>query len=214
MTIRIAIADDHPVVRKGLAQFFADEDDLEVIAQCADGEELVEVLRSSKPPDVAIIDLRMRRMGALDVLRYLREKAMPSNVIILAGNIGDDEVVEAMRLGVKGILLKEMAPNLLVQSIRKVAAGGVWLEKDAVARAMERLLQVEERVQEIRQILTAREIDVVRMLAKGLVNREIAEKLFISEGTVKTHLHTIYEKLGVKGRLQLVKYAGEHGLLE
>jgi len=211
MTIRIVIADDHPVVRRGLSQFFADEEEMEIVAECADGEStLAAVIRHS--PDVLIVDLRMPMLSGIDVLRSLKETNHPVPAVLLAGNISDEEVVEAMRLGVKGVVLKEMAPALLVQCVRKVAAGGVWLEKEAVGRALEKMLQSEQARAKAREVLTPREIDIVRMVARGLANREVGEKLFISEGTVKTHLHTIYEKLGLRGRVQLANYAQENGL--
>ncbi len=211
MTIRIVIADDHPVVRRGLSQFFADEEEMEIVAECADGNSaLEETLRLE--PDVLIVDLRMPVVSGLDVLRRLKEKARPVPAVLLAGNISDEEVMEAMRLGVKGVVLKEMAPALLVQCVRKVAAGGMWLEKEAVGRAMKKMLQSEQAREKAREVLTPREIDIVRMVARGLANREVGEKLFISEGTVKTHLHTIYEKLGLRGRVQLANYAQENGL--
>ena len=207
MSVRIIIADDHPVVRRGLAQFIAEEDGLEIVGECVDGESaLMEVER--RAPDILIADLRMPKIGGLDVLRRLQDQPSSPAVVILAGNISDDEVVEAMRLGAKGVVLKEMAPSLLVACIRKVAAGGTWLEKEAVGRSMEKLLKYEK----ARDTLTAREIEIVRMVATGLGNREIGEKLFITEGTVKTHLHSVYEKLGVKGRVQLANYAQEKGL--
>ncbi|HVE70392.1 MAG TPA: response regulator transcription factor [Thermoanaerobaculia bacterium] len=207
MTVRIVIADDHPVVRRGLAQFIADEDELDVVAECVDGEEALSAV-DRHAPDVLIADLRMPKLTGLEVLRRLQERPSSPAVVILAGNISDDEVVEAMRLGAKGVVLKEMAPALLVACIRKVAAGGTWLEKEAVGRTMEKLL----RYQKARDVLTPREIEIVRMVALGLGNREIGEKLFITEGTVKTHLHSVYEKLGVKGRVQLSNYAQEKGL--
>lgn len=211
MKTRIAIADDHPVVRKGLSEFFSDEPDLEVVAQCADGSELLDVLDSVRP-DVIVADLRMPRVGGLELLRRLASQKRDVPVILIAANITDDDVIEAMRLGVKGVVLKEMASTLLVQSIRKVAAGGVWLEKESVARAMNRILDSEFRGAQARQILSPREMDVVQLLAEGLGNRQIADRLCVTEGTVKSHLHTIYEKTGVKGRLQLLNYANEHGL--
>ena len=212
MPIRIIIADDHPVVRRGLSQYFADEEELEVVAECADGESaLAETVRLL--PDVLIVDLRMPLLGGMDVLRRMKERLPAVPVVLLAGNISDDEVMEAMRLGAKGVVLKEMAPALLVQCIRKVAAGGVWLEKEAVGRALEKMLQNESAREKVREVLTPREIDIVRMVARGLGNREVGEKLFISEGTVKTHLHAIYEKLRLKGRVQLANYAQEKGLV-
>ena len=211
MPIRIVIADDHPVVRRGLMQFIADEEELQVVAECADGRSALEAV-ARHSPDVVLVDLRMPQVDGIGVLRQLSGIPAAPPVVLLAGNISDDEVVEAMRLGVKGVVLKEMAPSLLVACIRKVASGGTWLEKEAVGRAMEKILRQEETRQKVREVLTPREIDIVRMAASGLGNREIAEKLFISEGTVKTHLHSVYEKLGLRGRVQLANYAQEKGL--
>lgn len=211
-TIRIVIADDHAVVRRGLRQFFLEEEGFEVVAECDDGFAAIEAVRNLKP-DIALLDLRMPGIDGLEVARRLRNAGSDSPVVLLVASITDDEVIEAMRLGVKGIVLKEMAPSLLVQSIRKVAAGGVWVEKQSVTRAVERLIHQESTGREVRVNLTPRELDVVRMVAEGYGNREIGERLFISEATVKTHLHAIYEKLGVKGRVQLSKYASEHRLL-
>lgn len=212
MPIRIVIADDHPVVRRGLAQFIADEDELEIVAECADGDAALRAVELHAP-DVLVVDLRMPGVTGLDVLRHLQNSGSPTPAVLLAGNISDEDVVEAMRCGVKGVVLKEMAPSLLVACIRKVAAGGTWLEKEAVGRAMERLLRDASSRAKVRDILTPREIEIVRMVTSGLSNREIGEKLFISEGTVKTHLHSVYEKLSLKSRLQLARYAQENGLV-
>jgi two-component system, NarL family, nitrate/nitrite response regulator NarL len=212
MKLRIAIADDHPVVRKGLAQFIAEEEDLDLVAECRDGNELIEILKLD-PPDIALVDLRMRECGGMDVLRFAHEQHIPTRFIILAGNITDDEVLAAMRLGAKGIVLKELAPTLLMQSIRKVAGGDVWLEKDSIARVMERLLDHQQRRETIKSLLTHRELEIVRMVVQGLGNREIGEALFISEGTVKSHLRSIFEKLGVKSRMQLAAMAREDAAL-
>ena len=212
MPIRIVIADDHPVVRRGLAQFIADEDELEIVAECADGNAALLAVEQYAP-DVLIVDLRMPELTGLEVLKHLQDRGSVTPAVLLAGNISDDEVVEAMRCGVKGVVLKEMAPSLLVACIRKVAAGGTWLEKEAVGRAMERLLRDATSRAKVRDILTPRETEIVRMVTSGLSNRAIGEKLFISEGTVKTHLHSVYEKLGLKSRLQLARYAQEHGLV-
>ena len=212
MPIRIVIADDHPVVRRGLVQFMADEEELQVVAECADGISALEAV-ARYAPDIVLVDLQMPQLNGIEVLRQLSDGPSPPPVVLLAANISDDEVVEAMRLGVKGVVLKEMAPSLLVACIRKVASGGTWLEKEAVGRAMDKILRQEQSRQKVREVLTPREIDIVKMVAQGLGNREIAEKLFISEGTVKTHLHSVYEKLGLKGRVQLANYAQEKGLV-
>lgn len=211
MPIRIVIADDHPVVRRGLAQFINDEEELEIVAECSDGEAALSAV-ARHAPDVLIVDLSMPEMTGLEVLKRLQECDARTASVLLAGNISDDDVVEAMRYGVKGVVLKEMAPSLLVACIRKVAAGGTWLEKEAVGRAMEKLLRDASSRAKVRDVLTPREIEIARMVAAGLPNREIGEKLFISEGTVKTHLHSVYEKLGLKGRMQLARYAQDNGL--
>ena len=209
--IRVLVADDHPVVRKGLVQFFTEEAGFDVCAECDNGEDAIRSIEQTRP-DVAVIDLRMPKRSGIEVLAALREHATPSRVILLVGNISDDEVVEAMRLGVKGIVLKEMAPNLLIQSVRQVASGGTWIEKDSVSRAMEKLLQQQDKRSSVEELLTSREVEIVRGVARGLSNREIGEELFISEGTVKTHLHTIFEKLSVRSRMQLAAYARENEL--
>jgi len=209
--IRIVLADDHPVVRRGLIQFCEEQEDLEVVGECSDGAKALEAVARTSP-DVLIVDLRMPVLTGLEVLARLRELPQSPATVILAGDISDDQVIEAMRLGARGVVLKEMAPTLLVQCIRKVAAGGVWLEKEAVGRSLERLLQQETTRVRARDTLTPRETEIVGMIARGLSNREIGEQLFITEGTVKTHLHTIFEKLEVRSRLQLAAYAREKGL--
>ncbi|HET7711078.1 MAG TPA: response regulator transcription factor [Thermoanaerobaculia bacterium] len=211
MGITVLVADDHPIVRRGVIQVFEEDEELDVVGECEDGEAALEAIQKSVP-DVAIVDLRMPRLDGMEVLRRLHRSGSTTRVILLTGNLTDSDVVEAMKLGVKGIVLKEMAPKLLVQCVKKVAAGGVWIEKDAVSRAMEKLLQEEAKGAVIRETLTRREVEIVQMLTTGLSNREIADKLFISEGTVKSHLHTIYEKLGLKSRLQLAAWARENGI--
>jgi len=134
-------------------------------------------------------------------------------VVLLTATLDDGEMIEALQLGVNGIVLKEMAPQLLLQCIRKVHAGEQWIERNASRQALEKMLKREAGAREVAETLTPREIELVRMVANGLRNREIGEKLFISEGTVKVHLHNIYEKLKVDGRMALSRYAREKGLV-
>ena len=210
--IRLVLADDHPLVRKGLIQFFEEEDGVQVVAECGDGAAALEAIRE-KSPDVVLLDLQMPKMNGIQVVERARQLGLDPKAILLVGSIREDDVIRAMRVGIRGIVLKEMAPSLLLQAIRKVAAGGNWIEKESMARAMDQLLDDETRRQMAPKILTARELEIVRMVYDGLRNREIGEKLFISEGTVKSHLHTIYEKLGVKTRVQLVSYVRENRLV-
>jgi two-component system, NarL family, nitrate/nitrite response regulator NarL len=211
-SIRIVIADDHPVVRRGLAQFIADEDGLEIVAECADGESALQAV-ARHAPDVLLVDLQMPRLNGLEVLERLQGLPSSPAVVLLAGNISDDQVVAAMRFGARGVVMKETAAELLAVCIRKVAAGGTWLETEAIGRGITKMLRQEQSRRKVTDVLTPRETEILRMVAAGSSNREIGDKLFISEGTVKTHLHNIYEKLAIKGRVQLANYAQREGLV-
>jgi DNA-binding NarL/FixJ family response regulator len=127
--------------------------------------------------------------------------------------LSEDELAEAVRLGVRGLVLKEMSPRLLIQCIRQVHAGELWLEKRSVSVALERLLRDEASRNDAAKLLTPRDLDIVKLVAIGLRNSEIAERLFISEGTVKVHLHNIYQKIGVDSRTRLARYAQTNRLV-
>jgi DNA-binding NarL/FixJ family response regulator len=211
MPIRLILADDHPIVLDGLAQLFRVEPEFQVLARCRDGDEALEGVRIHRP-DVLVLDIRMPRRDGLDVLRAVRLEGLPTRVVLLTAALEEEQLVEALRLGVGGVVLKEMAPHLLLEAVREVHAGGSWLDKGSVSRIVGKLLQKEEGVREAAQVLTPRELEIVRMVARGLRNRAIAEQLLITEGTVKIHLHNIYQKLGVDGRLELAVYAQGKGL--
>lgn len=210
--IRVVIADDHHFVRKGLTQFLSEENEIDVVAECADGLDAMKAIHDHRP-DLLVLDLRMPRMNGLELLARMKEESIDTPVVLLVGNISDDEMLEAMRFGVKGVVLKEMAPELLVQCIQKVSSGGQWLEKQSVARLLERMLRNEKAADAPAPDLTSREREIVTMVATGMTNREIAGKLFISEATVKSHLHTVFEKLGVTSRMQLSIFARNRGLV-
>jgi DNA-binding NarL/FixJ family response regulator len=212
MTINLVLVDDHPLVLNGLQQLFAVESEINVLACCTDGEQVLQTVMHYQP-DILILDLKMPRKNGLVVLRELQKEKLPTKVVLLTAALDDDEVLEAIRLGVRGVVLKEMAPQLLIQCINKVHTGGEWLEKDSVSRALEKMLKRETEMQYITQILTRREIKLVKLVAHGLSNKLIAEKLYIAEGTVKVHLHNIYDKLQVKSRVALTLYAQEKGLV-
>lgn len=211
-TIRLVLADDHPIVLDGLEQLFAVEGDFQVLARCRDGEETLEAVRRHRP-DVLVLDVRMPGSDGLRVLQELDSAELSTRVVLLTAAVGDEQLVEAIRLGVRGVVLKETAPRLLVEAVREVYAGGEWLEKGLVGRALRRLMDRETGLRTAIRTLTTRELEIVRLVAEGLRNRAIGERLFISEGTVKIHLHRIYEKLGVDGRLELALYAREKGLV-
>ncbi len=210
--IRLALVDDHPIVLDGLEQLFATEPDLEVVARATNGETAVRVLQEFRP-DVLILDLAMPGRDGIWVMQQASALALPTRVVLLTAHIDEQQLVEAVRLNVAGMVLKEMAPRLLVECVRKVHAGERWLERHAVARAMERRVRRESEAQRLAGLLTPRELEIVRLAAEGLRNREISTRLSITEGTVKIHLHHIYEKLGVNGRSQLILYATRQGLV-
>jgi DNA-binding NarL/FixJ family response regulator len=211
MPIGIVLADDHPMMLAGLETLLKDVRDLKVLARCRDGEETLRAVAHHRP-EILVLDIRMPGKSGLDVLRELKGQKLPTRVVVLTAAVEDEEVLEALRLGVSGVVLKEMAPGLLVQCIRKVAAGERWLEKRSFHSALDKLLRREAGAQAIR-VLTARETEIVRMTVSGLRNKELAQKLSISEGTVKIHLHSVYRKLGVDGRIALARYAREKGLI-
>jgi DNA-binding NarL/FixJ family response regulator len=210
--IRLVIADDHAVVLKGLESLLTLEPDLAVLATCTDGEATLEAVRKHHP-DILLLDLLMPRLDGLGVLRALKTERKPPRVVLLTANIEDQDVLDAMELGVAGVFLKEMPPHLLLQCIRKVHAGSQWIETQSVTRAVGRLLQRQTSEREIARILTPRELEIVRMAAQGQRTSAIASQLNVSQGTVKTHLHNIYDKLKLDGRVALTVFAREKGLV-
>ncbi len=203
MPIRLILADDHPFILDALEGLFRTEKEIQVLDRCRDGQETLDAVRRHRP-DILVLDIRMPGKDGLAVIREMQKEAIPTRVVLLTAAIDDEEVLEAVRLGVQGVVLKEMAPPLLVQCIRKVHAGEQWLERGILQRAMGKMMRHEAAVKEMSQALSPREIEIVRLICKGLRNREIAKKLFISEGTVKIHLHSIYKKLEVDGRMDLI----------
>jgi Response regulator containing a CheY-like receiver domain and an HTH DNA-binding domain len=212
MTIRLVFADDHPIVLDGLADLFRSQKDCQVVARCTSGTETLDAVRTHQP-DLLILDVRMPGMSGIDVLRQMRKEKLDTKVVLLTANLDEEEVLEAVRLGVKGVVLKEMAPRLLIQCVRKVHEGGQWIEKTSIAKALDRMLRREAAITEVSMILSPRESEIVRLVAKGLRNKEIGEVLSISEGTVKIHLHNIYQKLDINGRIELSDYARNKGLV-
>jgi len=211
MSIRVALADDHPIVLDGLEQLFRLEPDIEIVARCRDADEALRALRSAVP-DVLVLDLLMPGGGGLELLRAVSDTEASTRIVLLTAVVDDDQLLEAIRLGARGVVLKDMAPQLLVDAIREVHSGGEWLEQGLGGRALRRLLSREKRASESARLLSSREREIVRLAATGLRNRAIADRLAISEGTVKVHMHNIYEKLDVNGRIELTNYARENGL--
>jgi DNA-binding NarL/FixJ family response regulator len=215
--IRVVLADDHPIVRDGLRKLLGLEDDIEVVGEASDGQELLQLVKLVNP-DVVILDLRMPNMDGLAALGAFQDLSPRPRVIILTASEDKNEFVQAMKLGCSGIVLKQTAPELIVKSIRKVNAGEIWLDSHTTAAVMRQfagpaeLLGIEPSRSRERSPLSQREREIVGLVAQGYKNREMAEKMYISEQTVKNHLHNIFDKLGVSDRLELALYAIHKGL--
>ncbi len=209
--IRVVLADDHVIVLDGLEQLFRLEPEFEVVARSTTAEAALKAVQEHRP-DILVLDLVMPGHDGMWVLRELSEVNLPTRTVLLTAHVEENRLVEAIRLGVWGIVLKEMAPRMLMECVRKVHAGEKWLEQQSVTRAMERMQKRESGIDRLTRLLTPRELEIVQLASEGLRNKEIGERLSIAEGTVKIHLHNIYEKLGVTGRSQLILYATKHGL--
>jgi two-component system nitrate/nitrite response regulator NarL len=210
--IRLVLADGHPLLLRGLDALFRSEPGFEVLAQCKDGVEALAAVRAHRPA-VLILDLCMPRKDGLAVLRDIKKEQLPTRVVFLVAELGDEQFVEATRLGVSGVVLKEMAPRLLVQCVRKVSAGKPWVERHSAAHAIATLVRREAAAREIGRVLTAREIEIARLTVTGLPNKAIAKILSVGEGTIKTHLHHIYEKLHTRSRVELILYCKDKGFV-
>src|SRR5450432_4201023 len=218
-TVRIVIADDHPIVRDGLKKLLLLEDDFEIVGEAGDGREVIEKVQALDP-DVLLLDLRMPNLDGLSALQALQQTNKRTRVIVLTASEDKNEFVQAMKLGCSGIVLKQTAPDLIVKSIRKVHAGEIWLDSHTTAAVMRQFSTAADLAAaggggkggRERSPLSQREREIVALVAQGYKNKEMAEKMFISEQTVKNHLHNIFDKLGVSDRLELALYAIHKGL--
>lgn len=205
--IRVLLVDDHLVVRQGLKMVLGLEDDLEVVGEASNGEEAVAAARELAP-QVVLMDLLMPVMNGVEAIRSIKANQPEIEIVALTSVLEDRLVIEAVEAGAMGYLLKETGPDTLFEAIRAASRGEVRLDP----RARKRLLR-EVRTPEMRESLTARETDTLRLLARGLANREIAEELGVSEMTVKTHVSSILSKLDLKSRTQAALFALREGLV-
>ncbi len=215
--IRVLIADDHPIVRDGLRRLLSLEEDLEIVGEAGDGESTVSLVEKLDP-DVLLLDLRMPGMDGFGALQRLQKLNKRTRVIVLTASEDKNEFVQAMKLGCSGIVLKQTAAELIIKSIRKVHAGEIWMDSHTTAAVMKEFASPGESPSQggvrgrDRSPLSHREREIVALVAQGYKNKEMAEKMFISEQTVKNHLHNIFDKLGVSDRLELALYAIHKGL--
>jgi DNA-binding NarL/FixJ family response regulator len=209
MSIRLVLADDHPIVLDGLAQLCAMERDFEVVARATTGDEALELVRQLVP-EILVLDLRMPGLDGFAVLRQMKREELSTRSVVLTA-LDRGQGLEALRLGARGVVLKHMAPRLFVQCVRAVHAGGHWVEKGVATHAAETLLKREAGIRVMAEALTPREIEIAQLIASGLSSKAVANELAIGEGTAKLHLHHIYEKLNLDGRVALVRYMQSQG---
>lgn len=215
MSIRVLVADDQEMVRAGFAMILSAQDDVEVVASCADGVAAVEAARRLRP-DVALVDVRMPRMDGLEVTRRLAGPGAlhPVKVVVVTTFDLDEYVEAALRAGASGFLLKDAGPALLVEAVRAAAAGESLISPAITVRLLATLARgrrgtaTERRPSEP---LTPRELDVVRLVARGRTNAEVAAELFVSLGTVKTHLGSVATKLDARNRVEIAAWAWGSG---
>jgi len=206
MTIRILITDDHQVVRHGLRMFLSDDPEMEIVGEAADGAEGVRMAHELKP-DIVLMDMLMPVMDGIAATAQIRRELPDTEVIALTSVLEDSAVIGAVKAGAIGYLLKDAEPEELRTAIHAAAAGQVHLTAKAAARLMR-----EVRAPDHPQQLSEREVDVLRLLAAGKANKEIAAALTIGEQTVKTHVSNILMKLGVQSRTQAALYAAQNGI--
>jgi two-component system, NarL family, nitrate/nitrite response regulator NarL len=215
-TIRILIADDHPIFRDGLRRLLEAEPGLQVTGEAADGNEAMRLTQELKP-DVLLLDLAMPRCPGLEALRAINKSAAPVHTILLTAAIEKPQIIEALQCGARGIVMKESATQLLLTAIRTVMDGQYWVGRELVADMAQYLRGLVPRGEARKGHpygLTNREIEIVSSIVDGCTNKEIAQKFTLSEDTVKHHLTSIFDKLGVAHRLELALFAINHRLLD
>lgn len=214
LTVRILIADDHPIFRDGLKRLLESERDFKVVGEACDGAEAVTLTRKLKP-EILLLDLAMPRRPGLDALREMSAENHSARVILLTAAAEKGQIVEALQLGARGVVLKDSATQILLKSIRAVMNGEYWVGRESVSNLVHYLRSLVDSAATPKQRkygLTPRELEIVSAVVAGYANKEIAEHFKISEDTVKHHLSNIFDKVGVSTRLELALFAVNQAL--
>lgn len=209
--VRLILVEDHAIVLRGLENLFAEDNRFRVVSSCRDGSEALTAARRVGA-DVMVLDLKMPGMSGIDVLRALAADQLAVRTVLLTAAVSDGEALEALDLGAAGLVLKESSPDELMDCVLCVNAGEQWIDRQTLTRALHKSRRRDGGHREVTSLLTPREFEIVKLVAEGYRNRGIADRLSISEGTVKIHLHNVYEKVGVDGRIELMLWLREKGL--
>jgi DNA-binding NarL/FixJ family response regulator len=209
----ILIAGEQPLFLDGLAALLHRQPDFRVVARCTDDAEIVRQIRELAP-DLTVLDVDLPRRDGLKVVRGIVEAGSDTKLVLFTSEADEDTLLEAVRLGVRGVLLKTIAPDVVIQCIHQVRAGGFWLEKQMTTMALRKMVRREAAARHLAASgLTPRELEIARLAGQGLQTLGIGTTLHISPATVKIHLHQIYRKLGLSGRIALMVYARDHHLV-
>jgi DNA-binding NarL/FixJ family response regulator len=209
--IRVVIADDQRVVRDGLVLLVGLIEDVEIVGTAADGDEAVELARDTRP-DVVLMDLRMAELDGAEATRVIRSALPATQVLVLTTYTDDESLFPALQAGARGYLTKDATAEEIEQAIRSLAAGRTHLDPAIQQRLIAAVVDTRSAAGGLPDDLTAREVEVLKLIAAGLSNAEIAAALVVSGATVKTHINHIFTKTGARDRAQAVRYAYEHGI--
>lgn len=211
--IRVLIADDHTMVRQGLKQILELENDMTVIAQAPNGEEAIKLAKECNP-DVILMDINMPGMNGLQAIKEMKEDNIPSKIIVLTIHEDREYLFKTLQMGAEGYVLKDAEPCILLEAIRSVNSGQPYIQANMTRELVREFnkISLHEKAKTEENNLTAREVEVLELIAEGMINKEIAKRLYISEKTVKNHVSNIFRKLNVSDRTQAAIYAFKHNL--
>lgn len=211
--ISVLIADDHSLIRQGLKQILELENDIIVVAQAANGNDAVKLARDVKP-DVILMDINMPESNGLEAIKEIKQEKMTSKVIVLTIHEDREYLFKTLQMGAEGYVLKDAEPTVLIEAIRNVHNGQSYIQPNMTRELVREFNRVtlHEKEKSEEHNLTSREIEVLELIAEGMINKEIAKQLYISEKTVKNHVSNIFKKLNVSDRTQAAIYAFKHNI--